>query len=234
MPIGAGDFPHGDWLSGQSPAPVPSLGVTDSTTTPVAAPDVQAGTPATQVSLSRVGVTGVEKVIRVQVNGSEHLYFAELECFVDLNPQQAGVHMSRFEEDVGEAIDRVVLGEAPFRAETLAAHIAERVRESQRGLRAEVSVDGALPGDCPHPGVRPDDAGDLHALRHRRRLRARHPHPDRRPGPGHDRLPLRAGDGGRPRPRAPCRARALDEAEIDEVIESVPVATHNQRGIGTL
>ncbi len=54
--------------------------------------------------------------------------------------------MSRFEEIVGEAIDEVVLGEA-FRAEVLAAHIAERVRERQGGLRAEVSVDGALPGD---------------------------------------------------------------------------------------
>ena len=39
------------------------------TTTPAGASstDVQAGLPATQVGLSRVGVTGVEKVIRVQV-----------------------------------------------------------------------------------------------------------------------------------------------------------------------
>src|SRR6476469_5492273 len=101
-----------------------------STATP-AAPDVQAGVPAPQVSLSRVGVTGVEKVIRVKS--------AEFECFVDLNPQQAGVHMSRFEEIVGEAIDEVVLGEA-FKAEVLAAHVAERVRERQGGERAEVSV----------------------------------------------------------------------------------------------
>src|SRR3954453_1421225 len=108
-------------------------------------PDVQASRPATGVSLSRVGVKGVEKVIRLQVNGSEQLYFAGLECFVDLNPQQAGVHMSRFEEVVGEAIDDVVLSEAPLRAETLAAHIAGRIRESQRALRAEVSVAARYP-----------------------------------------------------------------------------------------
>jgi GTP cyclohydrolase I/GTP cyclohydrolase-4 len=83
------------------------------------APDVQSGTPVTKVSLSRVGVTGVEKVIRVRADGDENLYHAEFECFVDLNPRQAGVHMSRFEEVVGEAIDEVVLGEA-FRAEVLA------------------------------------------------------------------------------------------------------------------
>src|ERR1700749_4570174 len=92
--------------------------------------DVQAGVPATQVSLSRVGVTGVEKVIRVKADGAENLYHANFECFVDLEPRQAGVHMSRFEENVGEAVDEVVLGEA-FQAEVLAAHIAQRVRETQ-------------------------------------------------------------------------------------------------------
>src|ERR1700742_523578 len=102
-------------------------------------PDVQSGVPVTQVSLSRVGVTGVEKVIRVRDGDHENLFYAELECFVDLNPRQAGVHMSRFEEIVGEAIDEVVLGEA-FKAEVLAAHVAQKVRERQGGLRAEVSV----------------------------------------------------------------------------------------------
>ena len=116
------------------------------TTSPAPPPDVQAGVPATQVSLSRVGVTGVEKVIRVSADAGENLYHAEFECFVDLNPRQAGVHMSRFEEIVAEAIDEVVLGEA-FRAEILAAHIAQRVRERQGGLRAEVSVRATLPGD---------------------------------------------------------------------------------------
>src|SRR5829696_1914191 len=87
--------------------------------------DAQAQAPQTRLSLTRVGVSGVEKVLRVKVNSTEELYYAELECFVDLNPQQAGVHMSRFEEVFNETIDEVVLGEA-FKAEVLAAHIAAR------------------------------------------------------------------------------------------------------------
>ena len=90
--------------------------------------------------------------------------------------------MSRFEEIVGEAIDEVVLGEA-FKAETLAAHIAERVRERQGGLRAEVSVTARYPETVHDAGHRPRDPGDLHPLRHRGRLRARHPHADRRRRP---------------------------------------------------
>src|SRR3954471_15403584 len=100
-------------------------------TIPAPARDAQAEAPTTRVSLSRVGVVGVEKIIRVcgsqNGGGEESLCHAGLECFVDLNPEQAGVHMSRFEEVVNEAIDTVVLSEAPFRAETLAAHIAELV-----------------------------------------------------------------------------------------------------------
>ena len=106
--------------------------------------DVQARRPTTHVSLSRVGVTGVEKVVRIRANGDEQLFYAQLECFVDLGPKQKGAHMSRFEEIVNEAIEEVVLGEA-FKAETLAAHIAERVRERQGARRAEVTHQGALP-----------------------------------------------------------------------------------------
>src|SRR3954463_7564989 len=90
--------------------------------------DVQARRPTTHVSLSRVGVTGVEKVVRIRSDGTEQLFYAELECFVDLGPEQKGAHMSRFEEVVNQAIDEIVLGEA-FKAETLAAHIATRVRD---------------------------------------------------------------------------------------------------------
>ncbi|MEX2253069.1 MAG: GTP cyclohydrolase, FolE2/MptA family, partial [Thermoleophilaceae bacterium] len=106
--------------------------------------DVQARRPSAHLSLSRVGVTGVEKVIRIRANGDEQLFYAELECFVDLGPRQKGAHMSRFEEVVGEAIDEVILGEA-FNAETLAAHIAERVRDRQDGLRSEVTIAARYP-----------------------------------------------------------------------------------------
>ena len=72
--------------------------------------------------------------------------------------------MSRFEEVVNEAIDEVILGEA-FKAETLAAHIAERVRDRQDGLRAEVTIAARYPEHKPTPGVGHADAGDLHAVR---------------------------------------------------------------------
>ena len=64
------------------------------------------------------------------------LFFARLDCFVDLGRDQKGAHMSRFDEVVNEAIGEVVLGESPFGAETLAQHIAELVRARQGAERA--------------------------------------------------------------------------------------------------
>lgn len=198
----------------------------------VDAPDVQARVPATSVSLSRVGVTGVEKILRISVKGSEQLYHAAIECFVDLNPRQTGVHMSRFEEVVNEAIDDVVLGEA-FKAETLAAHIAQRVRDRQGGLRAEVTINARYPEDKLTPVSR-KRTQELYTLigtavasdRGVRRL---------------------VGVQAQGMTACPCaqelvadhaRERLVEQGftddEIERVFDSVPVATHNQRGIGTL
>jgi GTP cyclohydrolase-4 len=203
-----------------------------STTLPAAAPDVQSSRPATRVSLSRVGVTGVEKVIRVKANGSEDLYHADFECLVDLNPRQAGVHMSRFEEIVGEAIDEVVLGEA-FRAEVLAAHIAERVRERQGGLRAEVSVTARYPETVTTPasGQRTQEIYVLFgtavaSLRGTRTLTGVQ-------AQGMTACPCaQEMVGGLARER--LAEQGFDPEQIERALEAVPVATHNQRGIGTL
>jgi GTP cyclohydrolase IV len=201
------------------------------TATP-AAPDVQASLPATQVSLSRVGVTGVEKVIRVKADGAENLFYAEFECFVDLNPQQAGVHMSRFEEIVGEAIDEVVLGEA-FKAEVLAAHVAQRVRERQGGQRAEVSITARYPeiATTPESGKSTQEIYVLFGTA---------------VASGHGTRTL-TGVQAQGMTACPCaqemvaglaRERLAEQGfepdEVERAIEAVPIATHNQRGVGTL
>src|SRR3954452_8524916 len=201
-------------------------------TAPLSAPDVQASVPATQVSLSRVGVTGVEKVIRVKADGAENLYHANFECFVDLEPGQADVQMPRFEENVGEAIDEVVLREA-FHAETLAAHIAQRVRESQRGRRAEVSVAARSPETVNTPATG-HSTQEIYGLFGTAVASER----DTRTLTGVQAQGMTAcpcaqemvAELGRER----LAASGFDAEQVERAIEAVPVATHNQRGIGTL
>jgi GTP cyclohydrolase-4 len=194
--------------------------------------DVQARRPTSHLSLSRVGVTGVEKVVRIQSNGDEQLFYAEIECFVDLNPTQKGAHMSRFEEVVNEAIETVVLGEA-FKAETLATHIAERVRERQDGLRAEVTLAARYPERKPAPvsGLETQEIYTLFgsAVASERGVR-------RLVGvqaQGMTACPC-AQEMVMDRSRERLAADGFTEDEIERVFRHVPVATHNQRGIGTL
>ncbi len=194
--------------------------------------DVQARRPTTHVSLSRVGVTGVQKVIRIEAAGSEQLFYAEVECFVDLNPRQKGAHMSRFEEVVEEAIDEVVLGEV-FKAETLAAHIAEHVRERQQGLRAEVSIAAKYPEykSAPVSGSRTQAIYTLYGAavsseQGTRRLVGVQ-------AQGMTACPC-AQEEMTARARERLAADDFTDDEIERVFEHVPVATHNQRGLGTL
>src|SRR3954453_9379470 len=194
--------------------------------------DVQARRPSTHVSLLRVGVTGVEKVVRIRANGSEQLFYAELECFVDLGPEQKGAHMSRFEEVINEAIDEVVLSEA-FKAETLAAHIATRVRDRQDGRRAEVTIAARYPEHktAPVSGERTQEIYTLfgsavaseHGTRRIVGVEAQ----------GMTACPC-AQELVMDRSQERLRADGFTDDEIARVFEAVPVAPHNQRGIGTL
>ena len=194
--------------------------------------DVQARRPVTHLSLSRVGVTGVKKVIRIGTGEGEQLFYAELDCFVDLGPKQKGAHMSRFEEVVEEAIDEVVLGEA-FKAETLAAHIAERVRDRQDGLRAEVTVAARYPENktAPVSGIRTQAmyrllGSAVASGRGTRRLVGVE-------AQGMTACPC-AQEMVAERSRDRLAEQGFSEDEIERVLDAVPLATHNQRGIGTL
>ena len=195
--------------------------------------DVQGQAPALSLSLSRVGVTGVEKIIRLTHNGAEQLFSARLECVVDLGPQQKGAHMSRFEETVNDAIGEVVLGEAGFKAEDLARRVAELVRERQDALRAEVTIEARYPEHKPAP-VSGIPTQEIYTLFGSAVASAS----------GTRRLVGVAAQGITACPcaqqlvqgssRERLTGQGFSDEEIERIFEAVPVATHNQRGLGTL
>jgi GTP cyclohydrolase I/GTP cyclohydrolase-4 len=195
--------------------------------------DVQSQLPAVQLGLSRVGVTDVEKVIRIRHNGSEQLFSARFECVVDLGPSQKGAHMSRFEEGVNDAIGEVVLGEATFKVETLAEQIANLVRTRQGARRAEVNVEARFPEHKPAPvsGIQTQEIYTLHGSAicteagTRRLIGVT--------AQGMTACPC-AQELVAASSRERLEEQGFDSETIDRIFEAVPVATHNQRGLGTL
>jgi GTP cyclohydrolase-4 len=106
--------------------------------------DLQASLPDVRLGLSRAGVTGLQKAIRLRHGDTEKLIHADIECTVDLDPARKGVHMSRFPEQFAQAVDEVVIGEA-FLVEVLAEHVARRILSGQDALRAEVKIVARYP-----------------------------------------------------------------------------------------
>jgi GTP cyclohydrolase I/GTP cyclohydrolase-4 len=197
-----------------------------------ATPDLQAAAPEVRIGLSRAGVTGVQKAVRMQHGGQDALVSAEIECFVDLDPAQKGVHMSRFPELFEEAIDELVIG-GKLLVERLAEHIARHIVERQSALRAEVKIAARYPIErsTPVTALRTQELVTLVGIA------AASPSSSRRvvgveatginacpcaQGLVRDQAAERLGEAG------------FADADVERILELVPLATHNQRGRGTL
>ena len=140
--------------------------------------------------------------------------------------------MSRFEEVVNEAIDESVLAES-LKAEHLAARIAERVRDRQGGMRAEVSLAARYPETVPAP-VSGKPTQEIYTLFGTAVASTA----GTRTLTGVQAQGMTACPCAQELIAAGARERLAEadysEAQIEEILGLVPVATHNQRGIGTL
>ena len=194
--------------------------------------DVQASAPDVPLALTRAGVTGVAKAIRIRHEGRDKTFSAEISCTVDLDPTQKGVHMSRFPELFGEAIDTVVIGEA-FLVETLAEHIARHIVGRQGACRAEVRIDAQYPFErrTPVTGLPTQEITTLIGIAAAT--------PDRvRRVVGVEATGINACPCAQGMVRGAAAERLRDagfeDGDVDRILALVPLATHNQRGRGTL
>jgi len=195
------------------------------------ADDLQASPPDVKLALTRAGVTNVAKAIRIRHEGREKTFAARISCAVDLDPAQKGVHMSRFPELFGEAIDEVVIGEA-FLVETLAEHIAKHVVARQGACRAEVRIEAQYPLErrTPVTGLRTQEIAKLIGI-------AAATTDGVRRVVGVEATGINACPCAQGMVRG-AAAERLREAglgdDVERILDLVPLATHNQRGRGTL
>jgi GTP cyclohydrolase IV len=195
--------------------------------------DLQASRPEVQLGLSRAGVMGANKAIRISYGEKERQIAAEIECTVDLDPTQKGVHMSRFPELFEEAIEEVVIGEALL-VEVLAEHIAAHIVERQRALRAEVRIVARYPIERRTP-VTDLPTQEMVSLIG---IAAASSEGGVRRLVGVEAAGINACPCAQGLVRGRASERLLeagfDDGDVDRILELVPLATHNQRGRGTL
>ena len=194
--------------------------------------DLQEASPATRIGLSSAGVSRSAKAIRLAFGGSEHYMDATVECVVDLDPDQKGVHMSRFEEEVNEAIDSVLIDEA-VAIEALAEDIARCVVERQGAVRGMATIRARYPVEKRTP-VTDVATQEMYGLIGTAAARVG----SSRRAVGVSAQGMNACPCAQGLVREQAEAALADDGftseEIDRIIARVPVATHNQRARGTL
>ncbi|WP_428565254.1 MAG: GTP cyclohydrolase MptA [Solidesulfovibrio sp. DCME] len=213
-------------------AGLPHWGVARLSLKPRLGLDVQQEKPAVPLGLSRVGVTNLRRNIQLLGNGKPVLFNAELDLFADLAPDQAGVHMSRFGDAVEALIQEMTLEPMPD-IESLAGKLSRRVVTVQGALRSEVHIRARSPLQKTTP-VSGKTSEDLYTL-----------------------IGIASTTGERTRclvgvetegmTVCPCaqdmvrdysRGLLLEEGfsaqEVERILAAIPIASHNQRGRGTL
>jgi GTP cyclohydrolase IV len=194
--------------------------------------DLQASAPEIALALSRAGVNGVQKAVRIRRGDAETVMAAVIDCTVDLAADQKGVHMSRFPELFEEAIELVVEREGML-VEVLAEQIASRVVERQGALRAEVWIRAQWPIHrlTPVTQLKTQEMVTLCGIAAASETGAR-----RAVGVEVNGINACPCAQGLVRNRASERLleAGFESGDVDRILELVPLATHNQRGRGTL
>jgi GTP cyclohydrolase IV len=192
--------------------------------------DLQHEAPPTPLRLDRVGVSGLRRIIRL---GHDHgLFYATLDLSVELPAERKGAHMSRFSDTVEEVLEEIGDQEEPV-IESLADRIARQLIVGHQARRVEVDVRAHFPltKRAPLSGKR---SQELYTLIGRAVAT-----PDRCvrlvgvEAEGMMACPC-AQDMVRTHARERLVEDGIDGALADRVLELVPLATHNQRGLGRL
>ncbi|WP_121820513.1 GTP cyclohydrolase MptA [Halostella salina] len=197
-------------------------------------PDVQAASPDVTVGLSQVGVTGVEKLVKIARNGKRPIVLnAEFEVFVDLPSWRKGADMSRNMEVVDEILEEAV-SEETYRVEDVCGDAAERLLDKHDyTTKAEVSMEAeyVVRDETPESGKPTQNTVDIIASATASEDGTREEIGARVTGMTVCPCSQQMMSG-----RAREKLRELDVAEDDvrEFLAEVPQAGHAQRGHATL
>jgi len=197
-------------------------------------PDVQATRPDVTVGLSRVGVSGVEKLVKVpREKKRPYVLMATFEVYVDLPQWRKGIDMSRNMEVVDEILEEVVNKES-YRVEDVCGVTAERLLDKHDYThRAEVSMEAEFVVKEETPASEKPTQSTVDVLA---TATATDEGTSERIGTrvtGMTVCPCSQGMmAGRAREK--LSELGLEESDIQEFLEDVPQAGHSQRGHATL
>ncbi|MBQ6443412.1 MAG: GTP cyclohydrolase I FolE2 [Methanosphaera sp.] len=201
-------------------------------------PDTQDKTPETPISLTKVGVTGVKKLLKIKREDKRPIILLPtFDAFVDLPSTQKGVHMSRNPEAISEIIDEAV-NESEIHIETLCANLVKKLLEKHEyAKKAETEARGEYIVHKLSPVTHKKTQETTQIIARATAVKN---------DDGTISVKKMIGAEVVGMTVCPCAQESvikeskskllqfLDEETTQRVIESVTFASHNQRGIGTI
>ena len=204
----------------------------------VCLPDTQDGTPDIPIYLSRVGVTGVKKLLNLKRKDKRPIILVPtFDAFVDLPSDQKGTHMSRTPEAISEVVDEVATNSS-IGVEQICADIVRKMLEKHEyAKRVEVNMrsEYMFMRESPVTRKSSQEMGMLIANA-----------VGRRDEDGNISIRKSIGAEVIGMTVCPCAQESvrevnktsllefLDEETCEKVLDNVTFASHNQRGVGTV
>ena len=201
-------------------------------------PDIQACEPDYPFNLTRVGVTGVKKLVKVERGNDERpvVLISDFEVFVDLPSDRKGANLSRNFEAIDEVLEEAI-NRPVYEIEELCGEIAKRLLlRHEYATRAEVKMKSEyiVRRQTPVTRANGQEVVDIFA------------EAVARAGPaGYVRKTVGAEVLGMT--ACPCAQEimkeevreelaklGISEKDASDLADRLPIATHNQRGRGSI
>ena len=201
-------------------------------------PDTQDDAPSIPIKLTRVGVTGVKKLLHLErTNKRPIILLPTFDAFVDLPNDQKGVHMSRNPEAISEVLETVAK-DSTVDIESLCAKIVDKMMtKHEYAKRVEISMTTEFMFMKKSP-VTENETQEMAELKAKAiGLRDENGNVSIRKSIGAEVVGMTV---------CPCAQESvkesdknkllefLDEETTQKVLDTVTFASHNQRGVGTV
>lgn len=202
-------------------------------------PDVQANKPEIPITLSRVGVTGVKKLVEVaRAEKRPIILISSFDIFVDLPSDRKGANLSRNFEAIDEVLEESVTSPV-FEIEELCSAVARRLLDRHEyATRAEVKMKSEyiIKRTTPVNRMKCQEVVDIFA--EARAMRTPDNKVDVKKMVGAEVVGITAcpcaQEITRDKAIAELKKLNVDNKTIKKFLEAVPMATHNQRGRGII
>ncbi|MDR0900815.1 MAG: GTP cyclohydrolase MptA [Methanobrevibacter sp.] len=216
-------------------------------------PDTQDNRPRIPVHLTRVGVTGVKKLIKLErAEKRPIILLPTFDAFVDLPSDQKGIHMSRSPEAISEVVEEVVSGNS-VEVESLCADIVNTMMNKHKYAKmAEVKMttDFMFMKKSPVTKNKTQEMTKLiaNAVGYRENKNNKNKNNNENNNEDANEITIRKSIGAEVvgMTVCPCAQESvkeadkqkllefLDEETVEKVLDTVSFASHNQRGVGTI